>query len=366
MSEIKIENVTKRFGNFVAVNDVSLTIDNQEFMVLLGPSGCGKTTLLRAIAGLGMADEGRISIGGRDVTYLPPRERRISMVFQSYAIFPHMNVFDNIAFGLKMQKMSKAEIQDRVRKAAEMLHIEQMLDRYPSKMSGGQRQRVAVARAIAMQSQVLLMDEPLSNLDALLRLEMRAELKRLLAELGATTIYVTHDQIEAMSMGDRIAVMRDGIIEQVDGPTTVYDYPANQFIGGFIGTPPMNFLQGQVQRDNGRNVVRVGEFNLTPHPAYQPLLTPYDGKPMLVGIRAENMETLASPAADALRASVLVVEPLGSQNLLTVQLGDNRMKVSTHPDFATQADADVWLRFPADKIRWIDPDTKRALYPSTA
>ncbi len=363
MSEIKIEQVTKRFGDFIAVNNVSLTIANQEFMVLLGPSGCGKTTLLRAIAGLGMPDDGRISIAGRDVTYLPPRNRRISMVFQSYAIFPHMNVFDNIAFGLKMQKMSKSDIEARVKQAAELLHIETMLDRFPSKMSGGQRQRVAVARAIAMQAQVLLMDEPLSNLDALLRLEMRAELKRLLAELGATTIYVTHDQIEAMSMGDRIAVMRDGAIEQVDRPTTVYDFPANQFIGGFIGTPPMNFLNGQVQRHNGHNVVRIGEFNLTPHPAYQPLLAPYDGKPVVVGIRAENMETLPSPADDALRASVLVVEPLGSQNLLTIQLGDNRMKVSTHPDFAIQPDADVWLRFPADKIRWIDPDTKRALYP---
>jgi multiple sugar transport system ATP-binding protein len=363
MSEIKIENVTRRFGNFVAVNDVSLTIADHEFMVLLGPSGCGKTTLLRAIAGLGMADEGRISIGGQDITYLPPRERGISMVFQSYAIFPHMTVFDNIAFGLKMQKMDKAKINRRVGKAAEMLHIETMLDRYPSKMSGGQRQRVAVARAIAMQSQVLLMDEPLSNLDALLRLEMRAELKRLLAELGVTTIYVTHDQIEAMSMGDRIAVMRDGIIEQVDRPTTVYDMPANQFIGGFIGTPPMNFLEGQVQRQNGGAIVQVGDFKLTPDPSMQTVLSGYDGKPIVAGIRAENMETLASPAEDALKASVLVVEPLGSQNLLTVTFGTHRIKVSTHPSFETRADADVWLRFPAESIRWIDPDTKRTLYP---
>ncbi len=363
MSEIKIENVTKRFGSFTAVNDVSLTVADREFMVLLGPSGCGKTTLLRAVAGLGMADEGRISIGGKDVTYLPPRERRISMVFQSYAIFPHMNVFDNIAFGLTMQKLPRAETQTRVRQAAELLHIEQMLDRYPSKMSGGQRQRVAVARAIAMQSQVLLMDEPLSNLDALLRLEMRAELKRLLAELGATTIYVTHDQIEAMSMGDRIAVMRDGIIRQVDTPTTVYDYPANQFIGGFIGTPPMNFLMGQVQRRDGSVVVQLGDHSVAPKPEMAPLLAGYDGKPIILGIRAENMETLSSPAGDALRASVLVVEPLGSQNLLTVAFGAHRIKVSTHPSFETRADADVWLRFPADKIRWIDPEAKRTLYP---
>ncbi|MFZ1237786.1 MAG: ABC transporter ATP-binding protein [Anaerolineae bacterium] len=363
MSEIRIENVTKRFGKFLAVNDISLTVADREFMVLLGPSGCGKTTLLRTIAGLGMADEGRISIGGRDVTYLPARERGISMVFQSYAIFPHMNVFDNIAFGLKMQKLDKAEIENRVRRAAGLLHIEGMLDRFPSKMSGGQRQRVAVARAIAMQSQVLLMDEPLSNLDALLRLEMRAELKRLLAELGATTIYVTHDQIEAMSMGDRIAVMRDGIIEQVDFPTTVYDHPANQFIGGFIGTPPMNFLTGQVQRQDGRTVVRIGDFSLTCSPAMAPILSAYDGKPILAGIRAENMETRASPAEDALRATVLVVEPLGSQNLLTVAFGGHRIKVSTHPSFQTHADAEVWLRFPTDNIRWIDPETKRALYP---
>ncbi|MGH2541349.1 MAG: ABC transporter ATP-binding protein, partial [Ardenticatenaceae bacterium] len=251
MAGIKVESVTKTFGDFVAVDDVSLTIEDQEFVVLLGPSGCGKTTLLRAIAGLGMADSGRISIGGRDVTYLPPRERRISMVFQSYAIFPHMKVYDNIAFGLKMNKVEQAQIERRVRQAAELLHIERMLDRFPSKMSGGQRQRVAVARAIAMQSEVLLMDEPLSNLDALLRLEMRAELKRLLAEIKATTIYVTHDQIEALSMGDRIAVMREGVIQQYAQPITVYDLPSNQFVGGFIGNPPMNFMRGQVRRENG-------------------------------------------------------------------------------------------------------------------
>ncbi|MGB4870801.1 MAG: sugar ABC transporter ATP-binding protein, partial [Candidatus Promineifilaceae bacterium] len=222
MAEIKIENVVKRFGDFVAVDKANLTIAEREFVVLLGPSGCGKTTLLRAVAGLGMADEGRISIGGRDVTYLPPRDRNISMVFQSYAIFPHMKVYDNIAFGLKMRKAEDQEIKRRVNRAAEMMHIEKMLDRFPSKMSGGQRQRVAVARAIAMDAEVLLMDEPLSNLDALLRLEMRAELKRLLHELNATTIYVTHDQIEALSMGDRIAVMKDGIIQQIDEPTKVY------------------------------------------------------------------------------------------------------------------------------------------------
>ena len=364
MADIRIENVTKRFDSFVAVDNVSLIIEDQEFVVLLGPSGCGKTTLLRAIAGLGMADEGRVSIGGRDVTYLSPRERKISMVFQSYAIFPHMKVYDNVAFGLKMNKFDKREIDQRVREASELLHIGDMLDRYPSKMSGGQRQRVAVARAIAMKSEVLLMDEPLSNLDALLRLEMRAELKRLLQEIKATTIYVTHDQIEALSMGDRIAVMRAGQIQQYDKPDTVYDLPANRFVGGFIGNPPMNFMQGQIQRQNGHVNVRIGDFNLVPLDVMQPLLKSYEGEPILMGIRAENMETLAKPARDALQVKVLVVEPLGSQNLLTVQIGDDLVKVATHPTFRVTPGTDVWLRFPAEKIRWVDRENGKVLYPS--
>jgi multiple sugar transport system ATP-binding protein len=364
MAEIKIENVTKRFGDLVAVNKVSLTVTDREFVVLLGPSGCGKTTLLRAIAGLGLADEGRISIGERDVTYLPPRQRQISMVFQSYAIFPHMKVYDNIAFGLRMNKFAREETERRVHEAAELLHIEEFLDRYPDKLSGGQRQRVAVARAIAMQSEVILMDEPLSNLDALLRLEMRAELKRLLREIEATTIYVTHDQIEALSMGDRIAVMKDGVIQQVDHPSTIYDMPANQFIGGFIGNPPMNFMAGQVQRENGNVTVRIGDFDLTPADAMLPILRSYDGAPIVVGIRAENMETLDQPAGDALKVRVLVVEPLGSQNLLTVEIGEDIVKVATHPTFEVDPGMDVWLRFPADKIRWVDRDSGRVLYPA--
>jgi multiple sugar transport system ATP-binding protein len=363
MADIKIENVTKRFGSFVAVDNVSLTVEDQEFVVLLGPSGCGKTTLLRTVAGLGPPDEGRITIGGRDVTYLPPRDRKIAMVFQNYAIFPHMTVYDNIAFGLKMNKVERAESERRVREAAELLHIEQMLDRFPHKMSGGQRQRVAVARAIAMQSQVLLMDEPLSNLDALLRLEMRAELKRLLQEIRATTIYVTHDQIEALSMGDRIAVIRAGRILQVDHPATVYDLPADRFVGGFIGNPPMNFLSGQVQRDNGQVKVCIGDFALIPHQVMQPILADYDGQPIEIGIRAENMETLSQPADDALPVQVLVVEPLGSQNLLTVEIGRDIVKVATHPTFPVSPNQKVWLRFPADKIRWIDRQSGHALYP---
>jgi multiple sugar transport system ATP-binding protein len=215
-----------------------------------------------------------------------------------------------------------------------------------------------------MKSEVLLMDEPLSNLDALLRLEMRAELKRLLQEIKATTIYVTHDQIEALSMGDRIAVMKDGQILQCDKPEIVYDLPTNRFVGGFIGTPPMNFMQGQVQRQNGHVQVRVGDFNLSPEDAMQPLLRSYEGEPILMGIRAENMETLSKPAKDALQVEVLVVEPLGSQNLLTVRIGNDLVKVATHPTFRVSSGSDIWLRFPAEKIRWVDRDNGKVLYPA--
>ncbi|GAB4413855.1 MAG: sugar ABC transporter ATP-binding protein [Anaerolineae bacterium] len=363
MAEIRVENAVKTFGKVVAVDHVNLTVHDQEFVVLLGPSGCGKTTLLRAIAGLGLVDSGRIMIGDRDVTYLPPKDRNISMVFQSYAIFPHMRVFDNIAFGLKMRRVPKDEIKRRVQSAAELLHIENFLDRYPSQMSGGQRQRVAVARAIAVHAEVLLMDEPLSNLDALLRLEMRAELKRLLAEIKATTIYVTHDQIEALSMGDRIAVMRDGKILQFDSPTKVYDMPADRFVAGFIGTPPMNFLEGQVRRENGEVRVYIGDYALKPVAEMTETLSRYDGKMIVAGIRAENMEALSQPAEDALKVTVLVVEPLGSQNLLTIRIGSDIIKVSTHPDFRAVPDQPIWIRFPSDKIRWIDRDSGKALVP---
>jgi len=357
MAEIRIENVSKVFGDTYAVREANLTIHDEEFMVLVGPSGCGKTTLLRTIAGLGMADAGRITIDGRDVTYVAPGAREISMVFQSYAIFPHMTVRDNIGFGLRMRKIGANEITRRVDEAAELLHITDMLDRRPSDMSGGQRQRVAVARALAMKADVLLMDEPLSNLDALLRLEMRAELKRLLSDVGATTIYVTHDQIEALSMGDRIAVMRDGVIQQVDEPTTLYSEPANQFVGSFIGNPPMNFIDGTLtHRDDGL----VAEFDnneVAPAPEILPALRPFEGRPIRLGIRAENMRTLGEPTDDAIAVDVAVVEPLGSQNLLTIDLGDNRLKVSTHPSFDVAAGNRVWLEFPPDQIRWIDPDT---------
>jgi multiple sugar transport system ATP-binding protein len=352
MAEIVIERVSKTYtgGKTPAVDDLSLTIPDQQFMVLLGPSGCGKTTLLRMVAGLEYPDAGRVLIGGRDVTDLPPRKRGIAMVFQSYAVFPHMTVFDNIGFGLKMLRRSSQEIKTRVERAAAMLQLEPYLGRYSSQLSGGQRQRVAVARAIVIEPAVLLMDEPLSNLDALLRLQFRAELKKLVHEIQTTTLYVTHDQVEALSLGDRIAVMQGGHILQVDQPMAVYDYPATEFVGGFIGNPPMNFLRAHVRREAGQPRVAIGGQEL-PAPAE----VADAGDAVLLGIRAEYIQ--AGPAdgvaADGLDAQALVVEPLGSHLLITAGIGDQQLKVVTRTDFPVQPGQRLHLRPEVDKIRWL-------------
>jgi multiple sugar transport system ATP-binding protein len=358
MASVRFDHVTKSFGKVVATNDVSLDVAEGEFIVLLGPSGCGKTTLLRCLAGLERVDAGRISIGDRDVTDVAPGKRRIAMVFQSYAVFPHMTLYDNIAFGLKMQKESKATVKERVESVAALVHIENLLDRYPAQISGGQRQRVALARAIATRADVLLMDEPLSNLDALLRMEMRAELKALLQHLGTTTIYVTHDQVEALSMGDRIAVMKEGVIAQVDTPLVVYDRPADTYVGGFVGTPPMNFLNAEVSVNGGSPQVQLdgGSFSLAG--ANEQGLT---GKPLTLGIRAEAIGVDTAVRDGGVRATVVVVEPLGSHNLLTVRLGDDLLKVSTPPDLFPAPDSDVWLALDPARIRWMDRETGLAI-----
>jgi multiple sugar transport system ATP-binding protein len=354
---VRFETVRKTFGKVTAVDDVELTVQDGEFVVLLGPSGCGKTTLLRCLAGLEKVEGGRVWIGDRNATDLPPKRRRIAMVFQSYAVFPHMRVYDNIAFGLRMQREKKAVLDERVRSAAELLHIEELLDRYPAQLSGGQRQRVAVARSIATTADVLLMDEPLSNLDALLRMEMRAELKALLLKLGTTTIYVTHDQVEALSMGDRIAVMNAGRIVQVDTPLAVYDNPADTFVGGFIGTPPMNFLEAEVSADGGTPVVRLsgGSFPL------RAAVSPPVGRKLVLGIRAEAIGVEREPRDGLVRATVVVLEPLGSHNLLTVRSGDDLVKVSAPPDLFVAPDSDVWLRVEPERIRWMDRETGGAI-----
>jgi multiple sugar transport system ATP-binding protein len=359
MAEIRIDGVRKVFGKVVAVDDISLTIPDREFIVLLGPSGCGKTTLLRCIAGLEQMDGGRVYFGDRDVTDLAVRQRRISMVFQSYAVFPHMTVFDNVAFGLRMQRRPDAEIKKRVQAAAELLHIEELLDRYPAQLSGGQRQRVAVARAIAYDADVLLMDEPLSNLDALLRLEMRAELKRLLDELKTTVVYVTHDQVEALSLGDRIAVMKTGQFLQVDTPIAVYDRPAAHFVGSFIGNPPMNFLAARVTESGAALQVAGTALLLTPKTAAG--LREGGQSEIWLGIRSENITPLDQPQNGALPAQVIVVEPLGSHNLLTVRAGEALIKVNAHPDSGFRPDQEIWLHLNADKVRLMDRDTGLAL-----
>ena len=346
MASVAFESVRKIFGKTTALKDVDLLVRDGEFMVLLGPSGCGKTTLLRCLAGLERIDGGTVRIGDRDVSDLPPRDRHIAMVFQSYAVFPHMKVYDNIAFGLRMRKKPKAEVERRVKEGAALLQLEPYLDRYPAQLSGGQRQRVAVARAVVTDAPVLLMDEPLSNLDALLRLHARAELKRLHGEVRRTTVYVTHDQIEALSMGDRIAVMRDGQIVQLDTPSALYDRPADVFVGSFIGSPPMNFLKARA-----RNGTAVSDAFEVPGPPGM------DGKELLLGIRPENIKTGEGP----LRGRVLVVEPLGSHALLTVMVGNESIKVVAPADTTVRADEELRLAPEPHKIRWMDAASGKAL-----
>lgn len=350
MASIRVENIEKTFGKFKALNRVSLEVRDQEFVVLLGPSGCGKTTLLRIIAGLEQAEKGRVWIGDRDVTELPPRSRKIAMVFQNYAVFPHLTVYENIAFGLKMQKVSSEKLAANVERAATLMHIENLLERYPAQLSGGQRQRVAVARALAVEPAVLLMDEPLSNLDALLRMEMRAELKRLLAESRTTTLYVTHDQVEAMSLADRIAVMNTGYVVQYDQPMRVYQEPANTFVGGFIGSPPMNFLKLPVEGKQAK----IQSLTLD-------LPTAVSGQEVLLGVRPEDLEAHTVQQPQSFPAEVLVVEPLGPHLLLTLSFGKQHIKATVPPDFEVKAGQTLWFRPQPDRLRWLDPSSGQAL-----
>ncbi len=348
MAEILIKGVAKTFGAFTALHSVDLTIADREFMVLLGASGCGKTTLLRIIAGLETASEGEVWIGGRRVDHLPPRQRGIAMVFQNYAVFPHLTVFENIAFGLRMQKLPQAEVDRRVRRTAELMHIEELLKRYSGQLSGGQRQRVAVARALAMEPDVILMDEPLSNLDALLRLEMRAELKGVLAESKTTTIYVTHDQVEAMSLADRISVMHGGKILQSADPIAVYRDPAARFVGAFIGNPPMNFLPAKPapRAGDGWRVAGIDMPGPTGAGTVEFAIRPEDLRPADTG---------------GLPAQVKIVEPLGPHLLVTCDVDGHSLRAVLDNDMRLRPGDRLHLAPLPGRARWFDTETGLAI-----
>src|SRR5512145_1576554 len=318
MADVSIRQLNKKYDNgFHAVKDVNLEVRDQEFVVLVGPSGCGKTTTLRMVAGLESITSGEIAIGDTVVNNLPPMDRDIAMVFQNYALYPHMSVFHNMAFGLKMRKFEKAEINKRVRDAAAILGIEELLDRKPRQLSGGQRQRVAMGRAIVRDPQVFLFDEPLSNLDAKLRVQMRTEIKELHQRLKTTTVYVTHDQIEAMTMADKIVVMHDGIVEQIGAPLDLYDRPDNLFVAGFIGSPAMNMLKGRISL-NGAAAFEAPAgitFALNNAPSGS------DGRPAIYGVRPEHF----SLSDDGTEAVIQVVEPTGSELQVVAKVGENEI-----------------------------------------
>ena len=321
MARVALDRISKIYPDGTrAVNEMSLDVRDGEFMVLVGPSGCGKTTALRMVAGLEDISEGVLTIGDRVVNHVPSRDRDIAMVFQSYALYPHLSVYENIAFGLRLRKMSKAEIDERVEKAAKVLGLEEYLKRKPRALSGGQRQRVAMGRAIVRQPAAFLMDEPLSNLDAKLRVQTRAEIAKLQSDLGVTTIYVTHDQIEAMTMGDRVAVMRKGELQQVDEPQTLYDRPVNLFVGGFIGSPAMNMLDATIEQSNGDWLAKIGkqEVSLGAETLeHRPALKAYSGKQVIIGIRPEDLEDAALvsdvPSGRTLQGRLELREALGSE-----------------------------------------------------
>lgn len=353
MAEINIKSVARRFGKVEALKSIDLTVADQEFLVLLGASGCGKTTLLRIVAGLESASEGEVWIGDKRVDKLPPRERNIAMVFQNYAVFPHLTVYENIAFGLRMAKLSQEIVDDRVTRTAKLMHIDPLLQRYSGQLSGGQRQRVAVARALAMEPEVLLMDEPLSNLDALLRMEMRAELKSVLATSKTTTIYVTHDQVEAMSMADRIAIMNKGEIVQASDAVDIYRNPAHRFVGSFIGNPPMNFIPATPGENSNWTVAGV-QFP-GPNPSDMA------GANIEFAIRPEDLNLANEHDTSALKATVRIVEPLGSHVLASCLVDEHLFRVvldSDHP--VTEGDT-LNVKPMMDRIRWFDSNTERSL-----
>ncbi len=368
MARVELKNLGKIYpGNVEAVKDANLVINDKEFVVLVGPSGCGKSTTLRMIAGLEEITSGEIYIGDTLVNDVPPKNRDIAMVFQNYALYPHMTVYKNMAFGLILRKYPKKEIQRRVQEAAEILGITELLDRRPKALSGGQRQRVAVGRAIVRQPKVFLFDEPLSNLDAKLRVQMRTEISKLHTRLQSTMIYVTHDQVEAMTMGDRIVVMLDGIIQQVAPPLELYHHPVNLFVAGFIGSPPMNMVKGKLVGENGSLffVDENGALKLQTPKSREATLAAYEDKPIVLGIRPEhlleNREQQEKPGA-SINALVEVVEPMGSEINLYLSVGGQQLTACINTDTQPEVEQPHILDVDMEATHFFDANTEMTIY----
>jgi multiple sugar transport system ATP-binding protein len=362
MAQVMMKGLNKKYDEVHAVKDVNLHVRDKEFVVLVGPSGCGKSTTLRMIAGLEEITSGEISIGDRVVNDLPPKDRDIAMVFQNYALYPHMSVYDNMAFGLKMRKFPKPEIAKRVQDAAEILGIQELLKRKPRQLSGGQRQRVAVGRAIVRHPQVFLFDEPLSNLDAKLRVQMRVELKRLHDRLETTAIYVTHDQVEAMTLGDRVVVMKDGWIQQVGEPLELYGKPANRFVAGFIGSPAMNFVDVTIA-DAGGLWAEAQGLRVKVGPVHVSRLAAYKGQKVTLGVRPEDLHVATGndPGDYTFDVVVDVVEPLGSEILLNVRAGASTLVARVEPSVRAKIHEALKLALTPDRARFFDTKTELAI-----
>ena len=365
MASVKFDHVYKRFGDVIAVNDLNIDIADREFLVLVGPSGCGKTTALRCLAGLEEISEGKIMIGDRVVNDVAPKDRDIAMVFQSYALYPHMSVFDNMAFGLKLRKVPREEIKKRVSDAAEILGIQNLLERKPRQLSGGQRQRVAVGRAIVREPKVFLFDEPLSNLDAKLRVETRANISKLHQQLQTTFIYVTHDQTEAMTMASRIAVINKGILQQVDTPQHLYDSPNNLFVAGFIGSPAMNFFKGKLVKGDGKLIFDGGAFKVEVPPARYGTYTPFVDKSVVLGIRPENIHDPAYEPQNIFEqrvdGRVDVTELMGNEIFLYVTVGEHSFVARVDPRSKAVMGDKFQVTFNMNNMHLFDPDTERAI-----
>jgi len=366
MAQVSLKNISKIYANGAkVVNKINLGVENKEFMVLVGPSGCGKSTTLRMIAGLEEISEGDIYIGDKRVNDVPAKDRDIAMVFQNYALYPHMTVFENMAFGLKLRRYPRSEIGQRVNEAAEILGIKHLLNRRPRELSGGERQRVAVGRAIVRKPMVFLFDEPLSNLDAKLRVQMRTEIHKLHIRLQTTMIYVTHDQTEAMTMGDRIAVMRDGVLQQVTDPITIYDHPKNKFVAGFIGSPPMNFMEGKIIKKDGKLYFDEGKIGVKILEDMYDAILPYLGKEVTFGIRSEDIYdklfVSEAPPENIVRVNCEVAEPMGSEVYLYLNTGKHTFIARVGAHDRPQVNQDMDVVFDMSKVHFFDKDTEETI-----